>query len=72
MTKQVFTPQEYIYKQEIPNHEEALYFVSRGDVKISSKNYSFNKLEVKIHKDNSQTYPSFGLDQFVFGYKSKT
>ena len=43
MASQIFTPQEYIYKQgKVSNSEEAIYFIERGDVKISSKNYEFN------------------------------
>ena len=38
---------------------------------ISSKNYNLKKIETEVHNDGSQTFNSFGIDQFIFAKESK-
>ena len=70
MEKKVFTPNEFVYK-EGKLKDEAIYFVERGEIMIASKNYNLKKITTEVHKDGTQTFNSFGIDQFIFAKVSK-
>ena len=59
--KKVYTPREYIFKQGKLTGE-TLYFLSRGKVQISTKNYAIVELDDGYDLPGDQIVLSFGFD----------